>query len=455
MKYRSTRGGVEGVSFLDSLLMGLATDGGLLLPESIPNITDSLDRLRGLTFVELAQDIMPRFIDDVPEAELAELIRQAYASFDHPEVVAMQQLGDIQVLELFHGPTLAFKDVALQLVGKLFELALKRTGSHLNILGATSGDTGSAAIAGVRGQSNIDIFILYPDAKVSPLQELQMTTVPDENVHCVAIDGSFDDCQGLMKEIFADLEFKQKHNLGAVNSVNWARVLAQVVYYGYASLRAKGKANFCVPTGNFGNVFAGYIARKMGFPIDQLVVATNENDILARFFASGEYARADVHFTLSPAMDIQVASNFERFLFYLLGEDSERLTQFMQDFQATGRASLGSAWQGAAAHGFQACAVNTDETLAAVQRTHAQYGYVLDPHTAVGIAAAEKLSIDGEVVCIATAHPAKFPDAVSRAVPSVVPTHERLEQLRGLPERKAKLPADIESIKAYIVEQTS
>lgn len=453
MKYRSTRGGVAGVSFLDSLLMGLAEDGGLLLPETIPDVTASLEAWRSLSFVELAQQVIALYVDDIERNELDEIIAQAYASFSHPEVVALRQLDDIAVLELFHGPTLAFKDVALQLVGKLFELALERNGAHLNILGATSGDTGSAAIAGVRGQRNIDIFILYPNNKVSALQELQMTTVPDENVHCIAIEGSFDDCQSLMKNIFGDLHYKQELNLGAVNSVNWARVLAQIVYYGYASLRMEGGAHFCVPTGNFGNVFAGYIARRMGFPIRQLVVATNENDILARFFDSGEYARSEVHFTLSPAMDIQVASNFERFLFYLFDEDSTRLLQFMEDFQNHGTATLGDAWQGAAAHGFLATAIDTEETLAAVAEAYREHDYVLDPHTAVGVAAASKVRdqlVDGQLVCVGTAHPAKFPEAVQQALPDVTPTHPTLEALRGLPQRKTVLAADEAVIKAHI-----
>ena len=456
MKYCSTRGGVSNLSFMDSLLMGLASDGGLLLPESIPDVRDSLELLKPLSFVELAQKIVPLFVDDVDPAELNKIIAEAYASFDHPDVVGTRQLGDITLLELFHGPTLAFKDVALQLVGKLFELALSARSEHLNILGATSGDTGSAAIAGVRGQQNIDIFILYPNNKVSPLQELQMTTIADSNVHCVAIDGSFDDCQRLMKEVFSDLDYKAEMHLGAVNSVNWARVLAQIVYYGYASLQADGPVNFGVPTGNFGNVFAGYLAREMGFPIDQLIVATNENDILARFFETGEYARGEVKFTLSPAMDIQVASNFERFLYYVLDRDPARLRDFMHQFQSQGVATLGDTWPGAQAFGFKATAVDTQTTLAAVRDVYENYDYVLDPHTAVGVAAAQMMAtnISGKIVCIATAHPAKFPEAVQQALPNVTPTHPRLSQLNGLAERKVVLPADVVAIKAYLRANT-
>ena len=449
MKYCSTRGGVSGLTFTESLLMGLAPDGGLLVPETLPDVRGQLEQWRGLDFVSLAQRVIALFADDIERDTLDRLISEAYASFSHPDVIGWRDLGEVRVLELFHGPTLAFKDVALQLLGRLFEHVLAERGQHLNILGATSGDTGSAAIAGVRGQSNIDIFILYPDGRVSPLQELQMTTVPDANVHCVAVEGSFDDCQSLMKEIFADQDFKQTYHLGAVNSVNWARVMAQIVYYGYASLAMPRPPSFCVPTGNFGNVFAAYLAREMGFPIGQLVVATNENDILARFFASGEYARGDVHFTLSPAMDIQVASNFERFLYYHFGRDAARLAAFMDDFTRTGRAALEQAPSGDV---FVATAVDTDETLAAVRRVHEQYDYILDPHSAVGYAAADKLAdqVAPPLICVATAHPAKFPDAVRKAVPEALPRHETLEALRELPQRKQTIAATIDAVKAVI-----
>ncbi len=451
MKYRSTRGEVSGLGFVDALLTGLAPDGGLLIPETVPDVRDRLSSWRNLSFTALAKEVVALYVDDIPRSRLDELIDSAYASFDHEDVVGYVSLGEIHLLELFHGPTLAFKDIALQLLGRLFEHALAERGQRLNILGATSGDTGSAAIAGVRGQPNIDIFIMYPDARVSRLQELQMTTIPDANVHCVAVDGSFDDCQRLMKDTFADLELKQNLHLGAVNSVNWARVLAQVVYYGYASLKGDGPVSFCVPTGNFGNVFAGYLARRMGFPIDRLLVATNDNDILARFFATGEYARGAVHHTLSPAMDIQVASNFERFLFYHFNEDSDRLCAFMRQFQETGAASVPSP---PGQEVFAATAVNAEETLACMRRVHEAHGYVLDPHTAVGVAAAEHFrgQVAGPVVCIATAHPAKFPEAVAQAVPGVPVTHPALEALRERPERKHHLPAELPALKRYLVE---
>ena len=451
MKYQSTRGGVQGLSFVDSLLMGLAPDGGLLVPNSIPDVSNQLTAWSKLSYVELAQEIIGLYVDDIQPDVLNQIISDAYSEFEHPDIVGSRTLDDVTVLELFHGPTLAFKDVALQLLGRLFEHVLSERGEHLNILGATSGDTGSAAIAAVRGQSHVDIYILYPDQKVSPLQELQMTTVSDDNVHCVAVKGSFDDCQGLMKEVFADLEFKHTHNLGAVNSVNWARVMAQIVYYGYASLRSETPATFCVPTGNFGNIFAAYLAYRMGFPIQKLLLATNSNDILARFFNTGEYARGDVHHTVSPAMDIQVASNFERFMFYHFEQDSERLTSFMDAFADHGQIGLDGAFEN---NLFAATAVDEAHTLAAIQTVHERFDYTMDPHSAVGYAAylakAEELS--GPIYLISTAHPAKFPDAVIRATSSTKPTHATLEALSGLPQRKRLISANIAEVKALLTE---
>lgn len=454
MKYKSTRGQVSGLGFSDALLMGLASDNGLLVPETIPDVRSRLGAWQSLSFVELAQGIMPLFIDDIETETLKRLVAESYASFDHDEVVGLQQLDELTVLELFHGPTLAFKDVALQLLGKLFEHVLGERGQRLNILGATSGDTGSAAIEGVRGQRNVDIFIMYPKGRVSPLQELQMTTVADDNVHCIELDGSFDDCQNIMKTVFADAEYKAKYQLGAVNSVNWARVLAQIVYYGYASLRGEQALTFCVPTGNFGNVFAAYLAQRMGFPIHHLLVATNDNDILARFFATGRYSRGDVHQTLSPAMDIQVASNFERFLFYYFDQDAQRLTQFMQDFAANGEASIGAPPEEAL---MSSTAVTQEQTIQAMRDVHQRFGYVLDPHTAVGYYAAKngqqnrETTSAGDTVVVGTAHPAKFPEAVVQAT-GVQPTHPTLQALDGLPMRRQSLPCDIEAVKAYLVE---
>lgn len=449
MLYFSTRGDTPPMPFQDAVVTGLAPDGGLLLPADIPDVSAELARWRTLGFTDLAVELIALFVDDIPHDDLERLIREAYATFEHPDVVPLVPVGEVTVMELFHGPTLAFKDVALQLLGRLFEYVLKRRGEHLNILAATSGDTGSAAIAGVRGLSEVDIFVMFPNGRVSPLQELQMTTVADANVHCLAVDGSFDDCQMLMKTLFADLPFKQRYHLGAVNSVNWARVLAQIVYYGYASLKLADDdpVSFCVPTGNFGNVFAGYLAKRMGFPIDRLILATNENDILSVFFETGEYRRGDVRYTITPAMDIQVASNFERYLYYLVGEDSARLRAFMAEFAATGRAAVDLP---PGTGDFAATAVNVDDTREAIARAYRDHGYLADPHTAVGLAAAGRFPARGPLVCLATAHAAKFPEAVNEAVGADVARHPALEALRGLPARCTGIPASLDAVREFI-----
>ncbi len=446
MRYISTRGETAPLRFQDAVLTGLAPDGGLLLPTDVPSVANELDQLRRLSFKGLAKVVMAKFADDIPAEDVSVLVDAAYASFDCPETVHLRPVGQLHVLELFHGPTLAFKDIALQLLGRLFAYILERRGGHLNILGATSGDTGSAAIAGVRGLPGMDIFMMYPNGRISPLQQLQMTTVADANVHCLAIQGSFDTCQGIMKRVFGDLEFKRRHSLGAVNSVNWARVLAQVFYYAYASLRLSAPASFCVPTGNFGNVFAGFIAKRMGFPINRLIVATNENDILSVFFASGLYRRGQVRFTISPSMDIQVASNFERFLYYHLDGDVPALKANMANFQSGGEMKLPAP----ADDVFAATSVDNADTLAAIRSIHSETGYLADPHTAVGLAAARRLSLPGPVVCLATAHPAKFPAAVNEAVGALKAVHPTLEELKGRAQSRTELPAGVDQVKAFI-----
>ena len=440
--------------FKEALITGLAPDGGLLVPEHFPDVSSRLDDWRRLGYVDLAKQIVRLFIDDFDQQRLDELVERAYATFDHPDVVDIRTLGSVSVLELFHGPTLAFKDIALQLLGQLFEQVLAERGQHLNIVGATSGDTGSAAIAGVRGQERVDIFIMFPKGRVSPLQELQMTSVLDTNVHCLSVRGSFDDCQSMMKACFGDLEFKSKYSLGAVNSVNWARVLAQIVYYAYASLRVGGgsKVNFVVPTGNFGNVFAGYVARRMGFPIDTLLVATNENDILARFFSSGEYRRDAVKFTVTPAMDIQVASNFERYLYYHMGRDCDALRSFMSEFTCNGSARVP---RPPSEDGFDAISIPAADTLAAIRSVYEEFDYVADPHTAVGLSAAAKMRLSGPVVCVATAHPAKFPESVDSALGQPLARHERLDALRDKPHRSEEIAAELGALQDYVAKHAA
>ena len=457
MRYLSTRGQIRGIPFKQAVMMGLAEDGGLLLPECIPQLTSGdLDALAKLAYPELAFQVIARFIDDIPSADLKGLIDRSCATFTHPDVTPVVSAGGVHILELFHGPTLAFKDVALQLLGNLFEYLLIESGQHMNILGATSGDTGSAAIYGVRGKRGINIFILHPQGKVSPVQELQMTTVTDPNVYNLAIRGTFDDGQRIVKEIFGDLEFKRRHALGAVNSINWARVLAQVVYYFYAWARVRAKTgeetvDISVPTGNFGDIFAGYVAKRMGLPVRHLILATNANNILTRFVNEGDYSIGAVHPTLSPSMDIQVASNFERYLYYLCGQDPARVRSAFSDFAKTGRMAFSPAERSQVLSDFRSLSVDDAAIIDEIRAFHAATGYVLDPHTAVGVRAGRELK-ESQVpmICLATAHPAKFPDAVHRAIGRDPERPASLDGLEGRPKRCETVEADTSAIKSFV-----
>jgi threonine synthase len=433
-------------------MMGLADDGGLLVPETIPDVSEDLPQLAGKSYVDLAAYVMGHFIDDIPSAELRSIIERSYETFDDPAVTPLVQVGDIHVLELFHGPTLAFKDVALQFLGNVFEYVLTKRGGRLNILGATSGDTGSAAIAGVRGKQNINIFIMFPEGRTSALQEKQMTTVLDDNVQNLAIEGSFDDCQSILKTIFNDLTFKEAYDLGAVNSVNWARILAQVVYYfsAYIQLGSPDRFEVAVPTGNFGNIFAGYIARRMGLPIHTLILATNQNDILHRFFTTGRYERGEVYFSHSPAMDIQVASNFERYLFFEFGQAPAKVREFMNDFSTTGVARINfNTFNLDAA--FRTGRISDQDMGATIAKTFEESGYLLDPHTAVGVEIGLlKRRPEVPLVCFATAHPSKFDEVIRQVIPDIKVSHPTLDLLKGLPERKTLLEGEVGVVKNFI-----
>jgi threonine synthase len=456
MKYISTRGKIAPVSFKNAVMMGLATDGGLLLPESYPVIDRStLESWRPLSYRELALAVISPFADDIPAEDLKLLIDHSYASFCHPEITPVVRKNGVHILELFHGPTLAFKDVALQLLGNLFEYLLKERGERMNIVGATSGDTGSAAIYGVRGRENINIFILHPLGKTSRIQALQMTTVTDPNVFNIAVNGTFDDCQNIVKQLFSDIPFKKRHSLGAVNSINWARVLAQVVYYFYAWLRVTdGSAKdiiFSVPTGNFGDIFAGYVAKRMGLPVKKLLLATNENNILTRMINDGDYSIGRVVSTVSPSMDIQVASNFERYLYYLYGEDSSRLCEAFVSFDRTGRLEFTSDELARARKDFSSASVNQEQTLETIAAFQAETGYLLDPHTAVGIHAAQCSSESAaEFICLATAHPAKFGDAVRSATGKEPLLPLTLQGLENLPSRCMVMDADLSAVRNFV-----
>jgi threonine synthase len=457
MKYISTRGGIEPIEFDQAVMMGLARDGGLLLPETLPSVSaQKLDAWQTLHYKGLALEVLDLFSGDMPKNDLEDLIERAYSSFRHPQVTPVRKTGDLYIMELFHGPTLAFKDVALQLLGNLFEYELNKSGGFMNIIGATSGDTGSAAIYGVRGRKGINIFILHPHGRTSPIQALQMTTVIDENVFNLAVNGTFDDAQAIVKELFSDLEFKDQYQLGAINSINWARVLAQVVYYVFAflKLRKQGFASvdFSVPTGNFGDIFAGYVAKQL-LPkgcINRLILATNSNDILTRFVNQGDYSIAgEVTPTFSPSMDIQIASNFERYLYYLHGQDGAKVKADMETFAATGRMDL-SAFKEQAGNDFASHSVSEEETIATIRNCYEEHQYLLDPHTAIGVRAAQELKGDRPVVCLATAHPAKFGEAVRKATGNEVELPPALAGLAGKESRCEILNADAALIREYV-----
>ncbi|PIE72126.1 MAG: threonine synthase [Deltaproteobacteria bacterium] len=459
MQYLSTRGGIKPISFTEAVIMGLGEDGGLLLPRTIPRIgKETFSSWKQLNYQQLAYEIMSRFIDDIAATDLQKIINRSCANFTNPAITPLLPVGDIHILELFHGPTLAFKDIALQFLGNLFEYLLNRDNSVLNIIGATSGDTGSAAIYGVRGKQRINIFILHPKDRISKVQEKQMTTVTDANVFNIAIEGSFDDGQARIKEIFNDTEFKKQYHLGAINSINWARILAQVVYYVYSTIEIvrteqETAVDFSIPTGNFGDIFAGYIARRM-LPegtIRQLILATNDNDILSRAICSGDYSLGEVKATSSPSMDIQAASNFERYLYYLMDSDSSKTRKIMESFAARGKLDFTSHLD-QLKRDFAASAISEQDVEDTIALFYQRYHYLLDPHTAVGVGAALRNKTSGiPIICLATAHPAKFPDTVAKAT-GITP---QAAALKGLLTKEAKckiMPADKILLQKYIEE---
>ncbi len=464
MQYISTRGVAQALNFEEVTLAGLASDGGLYLPETWPVLTpDQIRALAGLSYVDTAVAIMAPFVaGSLDEEELRALCTQAYGRFAHKAVTPLVQLDHRQwMLELFHGPTLAFKDVALQLLGLLFEKFLSRRDDRITIVGATSGDTGSAAIDAVAGREKIDIFMLHPDGRISDVQRRQMTTVLAPNVHNIAIAGSFDDAQAMVKAMFNDAEFRTRHNLSAVNSINWARLMAQVVYYFFSAVRLgapERRVAFSVPTGNFGDVFAGYVAAKMGLPVERLIVATNVNDILHRALAEGDYSQGKVVPTATPSMDIQVSSNFERLLFDIGGRDGTALAEQMGGFEATKAMRLTNAQRQNAASLLTSHRVDADHMNLALRWAYESSGQVIDPHSAVGLAAAlaaDDLPGDVPVVTLATAHAAKFRDAVERATGVRPSMPARVGNLFERQESCARLPATYKAVTDYITERAT
>ncbi len=458
MEYVSTRGTAPALAFEDVLLSGLARDGGLFVPATWPAV-DAADirALQGLDYADIAARIVRPFIaqDVLSDAALETLTQETYAGFDHPEVAPLRQIDDdTWLLELFHGPTLAFKDFALQLLGRLFEHVLARRDARITIVGATSGDTGSAAIEACRDRSNIDIFMLHPQGRVSEVQRRQMTTVVADNVYNIALGGTFDDCQDLVKALFADHELRDEVGLSAVNSINWARIMGQTAYYfaAGAKLGAPDEAlTFVVPTGNFGNVYSAYVARQMGLPISRLIVASNRNDILYRFFDRGDMSISAVEPSLSPSMDIQVSSNFERLMFDLLDRDGAAVEEAMRVFRQDGVLPDAQKLSDDARGLFAAHRLDDDETLEVIRDVHARSGGLVDPHTAVGIGAARKAPRDGHKrVVLATAHPAKFPDAVEKAtgVRPTLPPH--LADLLERPEQAEPIENYTAAVRAFV-----
>eukprot|EP00026_Physarum_polycephalum_P008022 Phypoly_transcript_08096.p1 GENE.Phypoly_transcript_08096~~Phypoly_transcript_08096.p1 ORF type:complete len:478 (+),score=83.80 Phypoly_transcript_08096:101-1534(+) len=469
MKYKSTRGGVKGLSFQEAVLSGLADDEGLLIPDHVPNVADQLQKWSTLSFVDLSLELMSLYVseDEIPRADLKKLIEKGASTFSHPEVTPVVKVGDLFILELFHGPTFSFKDVALQFLGNLFEYILEKQKSHITVVGATSGDTGSAAIHGLKGKKNVDIFILFPKGRVSKVQELQMITVLDSNVHSLSMNGgSFDDCQSVVKNLFADLDFKKKHKLGAINSINWSRIMSQIIYYFYAYFQVKKQLNkdvkliFSVPTGNFGDIVAGYYAKRMGLPIDHLIVATNANDILHRFFSKGEYHKAqEVIPTCTPSMDIQVASNFERYLYYLSGEDSSQVQKWMSDFKTSGKLTISGATLAQAQSDFLSSSIQHEGIESTIKSFYHTQHYLMDPHTAVGVAAAQEhrasASAGHAMVCLSTAHPAKFGEIVNKCTGGEVDVLHTFAPARALVEAHAETRCEevgrtVEEVKALI-----
>ena len=458
MRYISTRGDAPILEFDEVLLAGLAEDGGLYVPESWPQLkADDLRTLRGLPYAETAVRIMTPFLGGRIDAAAFEgLVHDAYAQFDHPAVAPLRQLdANLWLLELFHGPTLAFKDAALQLLGRLFDHVLTRRGERVTIIGATSGDTGSAAIEACRDRDAIEIFILHPHGRVSEVQRRQMTTVMSPNVHNIAVEGSFDDCQDLVKAMFADRRFRDELRLSAVNSINWARIMAQIVYYVQAALvlgAPDRPVGFAVPTGNFGNVYAGYAARQMGLPIAQLAIGSNRNDILTRFMETGVMEMRDVEPSLSPSMDIQVSSNFERLLFDVCGREGRAVLDTMIEFRRTGALTVPQGGMKPIRALFDGHRMDDEQTLAAIAAEHRAHGELLDPHTVIGVGAARARARypATPMVALATAHPAKFPDAVEQATGSRPALPPRLADLLEREEDFAVLPNDVEAVKANV-----
>ena len=452
MRYVSTRDNSKEYSFEDVFIKGLADDGGLYVPTSLKKFSsDELSELKKLNYNDLSTEIINQFSSDfISKDDLSSLIKKSYSTFREKEVVKISNIGDLKLLELFHGPTLAFKDVAMQFIGNLYEYYLSKNDKKINIVVATSGDTGAAAIDAIKGKSNLNIFVLHPNNRISPVQRKLMTTVEDENVFNIAIDGNFDDCQNIVKQMFSDLDFSKSINMSGVNSINWARIIAQAVYYFYTyfKLNVDKPISFSVPTGNFGDVFAGYLPKQMGLPIDKLIVATNENDILHRAILNGDYVSKKVKETLSPSMDIQLASNFERLIYYVNNSNSEITSNIMKKVKKN-EYRIEKSNLDIIQKDFVSESCDEDETLEIIKENFEKNSIILDPHTAVGVGAANKLNLN-DCVVLSTAHPCKFPAATDNAINKHEELPKELQYVHGKEENFQLLKNDKEAVKNFV-----
>ncbi len=454
MKYVSTRDNSKEYNFEQVFIKGLADDGGLYVPKSLKKFSfQELLELKNLSYNELSTEIINQFSSDfISKEELSNLVKKSYSTFREKEVVKISNVGEIKLLELFHGPTLAFKDVAMQFIGNLYEYYLNKNDKKINIVVATSGDTGAAAIDAIKGKSNLNIFVLHPNNKISSVQRKIMTTVEEKNVFNIAIDGNFDDCQNIVKQMFSDLEFSKSINMSGVNSINWVRIIVQAVYYFYSYFKLdKEIISFAVPTGNFGDVFAGYLAKQMGLPIDKLIVATNENDILHRAISKGDYVSKEVRETISPSMDIQLASNFERLIYYVNSSDSEKTAEIMKKVKQNSYQIEKNNLE-IIQKDFLSESCNEQETLDIIKKNYEENNIILDPHTAIGVGAAKKLSFN-DCVVLSTAHPCKFPEAIKNSINLKADLPDELMFVMDEKENYNIVDNEVEKIKQHIKER--
>ena len=457
MKYISTRNNSKEYTFEQVFIKGLADDGGLFVPKSIKKFSNGeLDSMSKLSYQDLAKKILSPFIGDfMTESELSQTIKKSYSVFRKDNVVNIIKIGDINVLELFHGPTLAFKDIAMQLLGNFYDHYLNKKNKNINVIVATSGDTGAAAIDAIKGKNNMKIFVLHPNDKVSKVQRKLMSTVKDKNVFNIAIEGNFDNCQNLVKSMFSDKEFSNSINMSGVNSINWARIIAQVVYYFYTYFLLKNKKpiNFSVPTGNFGDVYAGYISKKMGLPINKLIVATNQNDILHRAISNGNYMAEDVFETISPSMDIQIASNFERLIYDLNNQNDIETKSVMEEIKTKSKYIISKEKLEIIKKDFLSASMKETEVLSIIKRIYEKYKIILDPHSAIGFGALNKVKLEGNNIVLATAHPCKFPDTINRSINIKPNLPEELKYIMGEKENYDIISNNLDKIKKYIKDK--